>query len=92
LHLLLILILAGAAQAQSRPSEYKLRESTSSGGETLKHVVYEPRNLEQGRQYPLVVYLHGSCDVCITHERILIESGLRFWHGYDRNGHTQPGD
>ena len=66
-------------QAQKPPGEYLLREGT------LKHVVYAPRNLEPGRKYPFTIYLHGSCDVCTTHERIMQESGLRIWHGYDRN-------
>jgi pimeloyl-ACP methyl ester carboxylesterase len=90
-HLLFLAAAAGAlAQPAQRPSEYQFRERTSSGGETLKHVVYAPKNLEQGRKYPLVVYLHGSCDVCVTHERILQESGLRWWHGYDRNTQREP--
>src|SRR5580658_11159377 len=57
-------------QASSHLPEYQFRESTSSGGETLKHLVYVPRNLAAGRKYPLAVYLHGSCDECVTHERI----------------------
>jgi pimeloyl-ACP methyl ester carboxylesterase len=70
--------------------EYQLREHTSAGGETLKHVVYVPKNLEPGRKYPLVVYLHGSCDVCVTNERILQESGLRWWHDYDKDVQLEP--
>jgi dienelactone hydrolase len=77
------------APAQT-PPEYQFRERTSSGGETLKHVVYIPRNTEPDRKYPFVIYLHGSCDVCITHERILQESGLRLWHNYDRNEQREP--
>lgn len=78
------------AQPAQRPSEYQFRERTSSGGETLKHVVYVPKNLEQGRKYPFVIYLHGRCDVCITHERILEESGLQWWHGYGKNVQREP--
>src|ERR1039457_1630302 len=80
------------ARAQSAPhlKEYLFRERTSSGGETLKHVVYVPQNLPPGRKYPLVVYLHGSCDECITHERILRESGLQWWHEYDRDVQQEP--
>jgi hypothetical protein len=32
--------------------EYQFRERTSSGGETLKHVVYVPQNLAAGPQIP----------------------------------------
>ena len=80
------------AKAQTAPQlkEYQFRERTSSGGETLKHVVYVPQNLQSGRKYPLVVYLHGSCDECITHERILKESGLQWWHEYDRDVQQEP--
>ena len=80
------------ARAQTDPhlKEYQLRERTSSGGETLKHVVYVPQNLQSGRKYPLVVYLHGSCDECITHERILKESGLQWWHEYDADVQQEP--
>lgn len=85
-----LVLTAAFAQPAQRPSEYQFRERTSSGGETLKHVVYVPRNLERDRKYPLVVYLHGSCGECITHERILKESGLQWWHGYDRNVQREP--
>jgi pimeloyl-ACP methyl ester carboxylesterase len=78
------------AQTATHPTEYQLRERTSSGGETLKHVVYVPRNVEPGRKYPLVVYLHGRCDECTTNERILQESGLRWWHEYDRDVQKEP--
>ena len=80
------------ARAQTAPhlKEYQFRERTSSGGETLKHVVYVPRNLAAGRKYPLALYLHGSCDECVTHERILKESGLQWWHEYDRNVQQEP--
>jgi len=95
--LLLLLVgliaLAGAplrAQTTPYPSEFQLRERTSSGGETLKHVVYVPRNLDPGRKYPLVVYLHGRCDECTTHERILKESGLQWWHEYGRDVQKEP--
>ncbi|MGD0912948.1 MAG: Ig-like domain-containing protein [Terracidiphilus sp.] len=93
LFLLAGLIALGAplwAQDASYPKEFQLRESTSSGGETLKHVVYVPRNLEPGKKYPLVVYLHGRCDVCITNERIMQETGLRWWHQYDLDVETEP--
>ena len=43
------------AQTAPRLKEYQFRERTSSGGETLKHVVYVPQNLPPGRKYPLVV-------------------------------------
>ena len=87
---LLSLASVAIAQTPTRPAEYQFRERTSVGGETLKHVVYAPQNTEPGKKYPLTVYLHGSCDVCTTHERILIESGLRWWHGYDRNVQREP--
>jgi pimeloyl-ACP methyl ester carboxylesterase len=78
------------AQTSPRPREYQFRERTTPGGETLKHVVYVPRNLEPGRKYPLAVYLHGMCDECVTHERILKESGLQWWHEYDRDVQQEP--
>ena len=88
----LLSLACGPALAQTAPhlKEYQFRERTSSGGETLKHVVYVPRNLQPGRKYPLAVYLHGSCDECITHERILKESGLQWWHEYDRDVQQEP--
>ena len=94
-----VFLLAGLTSFVSRPAtaqtapqlkEYQFRERTSSGGETLKHVVYVPQNLQPGRKHPLVVYLHGSCDECITHERILQESGLQWWHEYDRDVQQEP--
>jgi pimeloyl-ACP methyl ester carboxylesterase len=85
-------LVSGPARSQTSPQlpEYQFREHTSSGGETLKHVVYVPRNLEAGRKYPLAVYLHGRCDECVTHERILQESGLRWWHEYDKDVQQEP--
>jgi pimeloyl-ACP methyl ester carboxylesterase len=87
---LLPVVAAAALAAGPPPAEYQFRERTSTGGETLKHVVYVPKNLEPGRKYPLAVYLHGSCDVCVTHERILIESGLQWWHSYEKNVQREP--
>ncbi len=78
------------AQGTPYPREYQLRERTSSGGETLKHVVYVLRNIEPGRKYPLVIYLHGRCDECTTNERILKESGLQWWHDYGRDVQKEP--
>jgi pimeloyl-ACP methyl ester carboxylesterase len=85
-------LVSGPARSQTNPQlpEYQFRERTSSGGETLKHVVYVPRNLEAGRKYPLAVYLHGRCDECVTQERILQESGLRWWHEYDKDVQQEP--
>jgi pimeloyl-ACP methyl ester carboxylesterase len=82
----------GPARPQTSPRlpEYQFRETTSSGGETLKHVVYVPRNLAASRKYPLAVYLHGLCDECVTHVRILKESGLQWWHEYDRDVQQEP--
>ncbi len=85
-------LVSGPARSQtsSELPEYQFRERTSSGGETLKYVVYVPRNLEAGRKYPLAVYLHGRCDECVTQERILQESGLRWWHDYDKDVQQEP--
>ena len=75
-------LVSPSAWSQTSPQlpEYQFRERTNSCGDNLKHVVYVPRNLKAGRKYPLAVYLHGRCDECVTHERILQESGLRWWH------------
>jgi pimeloyl-ACP methyl ester carboxylesterase len=78
------------AQTQKPPSEFLLRERANAGADPLKYLVYAPRNLEPGRRYPFVVYLHGSCAECTTHERIMQESGLRIWHGYDRDVQREP--
>jgi poly(3-hydroxybutyrate) depolymerase len=55
--------------AAGPPSEFQKREAAIPGGEPLKFLVYVPRQLEAGQRYPLVIYLHGSCKECITHER-----------------------
>lgn len=87
--LLLVLTLFAAA-ALAAPPEFENRERTSTGGETLQYVVYKPQNLELGKTYPFLLFLHGSCGECITHERILRESNLQLWHDYERNVQKEP--
>jgi predicted peptidase len=53
-------------------------------------LVYVPRQLEPGRRYPFFIYLHGSCRDCVTHEPILLESGLQIWHDYERDIQREP--
>lgn len=71
--------------SQAVPPEYQYLEKDG-----LKYILYHPapNALVEGEVYPLVLYLHGSCSECITHERIAIESNLMFWHNYSAN--TQP--
>ena len=76
--------------AASPPPEFQKREAAIAGAEPLKYLVYVPRQVEPGKRYPLVIYLHGSCKECVTHERIMLESGLQIWHGYDRNVQREP--
>ena len=86
-----VALLASAALAQqTAPEEFQKREHTGANGEALKYVVYVPKNLEDGKTYPFLLFLHGSCGECVTHERILRESNLRLWHGYDRNVQQEP--
>jgi poly(3-hydroxybutyrate) depolymerase len=85
-----MVLVAFLAQAQSPPKEFHKREAAIPGGETLRYLVYEPRDLKADRRYPLVIYLHGSCGECTTHERIMRESGLQVWHGYERNEQREP--
>ena len=75
---------------QNIPEEYKMREHASPNGVNMKYVVYTPKEIAADEKYPFVVYLHGWCKVCVTHERILKESGLRFWHAYDQNKQIEP--
>ena len=88
--LVLGLVAAVALSQTNAPPEYQRREAPIQGAEPLKYLVYVPRQLEAGQRYPLVVYLHGSCKECVTHERILRESGLQVWHGYERNAQREP--
>ncbi len=39
---------------------------------------------------PLLLYMHGSSADCVTHERIMKESDLQFWHGYGRDVQREP--
>lgn len=58
----------------------------------LKYVAYKPGedSLEPGLLYPLVLYMHGSCSECITHERITLESNVQIWHHFGENRQTEP--
>lgn len=85
--LLALFIRTAAGQT---PPEFQHREHTGTNGEALKYVVYAPKDIEAGKTYPFLLFLHGSCGECITHERILRESNLRFWHGYERNEQREP--
>lgn len=76
--------------AAGPPTEFQKREAAISGADPLKYLVYVPRQLESGQRYPLVIYLHGSCKECLTHERIMLESGLQIWHDYERNVQREP--
>lgn len=67
-----------SAQTSDPAGTYLLRERTSAGGETLKHVVYKPDTIEEGRRYPLVLYLHGSCATCVSYGFMMREPALRF--------------
>ncbi|MFC1538911.1 Ig-like domain-containing protein [Candidatus Latescibacterota bacterium] len=75
---------------QDVPDEYEMREYTSPNGVTIKHLVYIPKNISTGQKYPFVIYLHGMCEECVTHERILKESGLQLWHSYGQNRQLEP--
>ena len=75
---------------QHVPDEYDMRVYTSPDSVTITHLVYIPKNIEAGHQYPFVIYLHGSCEECVTHERILQESGLQIWHSYSANEQIEP--
>ena len=86
-----LLAIFAATMAAGSPPEFQKREAAISGdAEPLKYLVYVPGRLDGGKRYPLVIYLHGSCKECVTHERILSESGLQIWHGYERNIQREP--
>ncbi len=89
IRLLTVVLVASLAPAQ-QPPEFQQREAAIGGGETLRYLVYQPRDLKADGRYPLVIYLHGSCGECVTHERIMRESGLQIWHDYERNVQREP--
>ncbi|MEZ5355281.1 MAG: hypothetical protein R2762_21820 [Bryobacteraceae bacterium] len=86
----LALAAAFAAAARGAPPEFQNREQTTAAGERLPYVVYIPHALDPAKPIPLLLFLHGSCAECVTHERILRESNLQFWHGYDRDRQLEP--
>jgi len=85
----LLALFVGSMTGQT-PEEFQKREHTGANGEALKYVVYVPQQLESGKTYPFLLFLHGSCGECITHERILRESNLQLWHGYERDEQREP--
>src|SRR5690606_36400074 len=84
------LALFAATLTAQVPPEFQMREHTGANGEALKYVLYAPKNLEPGKTYPFLLFLHGSCEECVTHERILRESNLQLWHGYGSNQQQEP--
>jgi poly(3-hydroxybutyrate) depolymerase len=83
-------ILAPAGLPAAEPPEFQKREFAVEGAEPLKYVVYVPAHLSADKPVPFLIFLHGRADDCITHERILKESNLQFWHGYDRDVQREP--
>ena len=82
--------IALATMSAAEPPQYQKREYAGKGGEALKHVVYVPDKLSAEKPVPLLIFLHGSSADCVTHERILKESNLQFWHAYSRNVQSEP--
>ena len=65
-------IMCVAATAQER---YEKRELIV-GGDTLRYCALAPQQIEQGKSYPLVVFLHGA--------------GERGEENLQRHGHALP--
>ncbi|VEI58012.1 Poly(3-hydroxybutyrate) depolymerase [Pasteurella multocida] len=55
--LLLLSFVTGVAMAQG---EFKSFEYQGEDGQKRPYILYVPKNLEQGKKHPLVVYLHGA--------------------------------
>jgi pimeloyl-ACP methyl ester carboxylesterase len=83
-------IVAPSVLHAAEPPKYLKRQFAVEGGESLKYVVYVPADLDPKKPVPLLIFLHGSSADCVTHERILKESNLQFWHGYGRNVQREP--
>ena len=58
---LAIMFVAGAVQVQAQPLTYEKGEFVSKNtGDTLLYRYLVPENVQKGKKYPLVIFLHGS--------------------------------
>jgi hypothetical protein len=79
-------------RAQTAPhlKEHQFRERTSSAGETLETRSVCAAESAAGPQIPIGRLPAWQLRECITHERIPKESGLQWWHEYDRDVQLEP--
>ena len=58
---LAIMFVAGAVRVQAQPLSYEKGEFVSKNtGDTLLYRYLVPENVQKGKKYPLVIFLHGS--------------------------------
>lgn len=89
---LLILCTMGVIMATGCANKVTLHKRVYEGGDgtSLKYVLYVPEKMEADEPVPLLLYLHGSCGECVTHERIMKESNLQLWHCYEKMTQLEP--
>src|SRR5690606_1138956 len=89
---LLLFCRLGLFMAPHLTGQTSLPEYRYWNSENLLYVAYIPdeKVWESGEKYPLILYLHGSCAECITHERITQESNFQYWHNFEANTQIEP--
>ena len=76
---LAIMFVAGAVSVQAQPLNYEKGEFVSKNtGDTLLYRYLVPENVQKGKKYPLVIFLHGSGERGNDNQAQLFHGGGQF--------------
>ena len=76
--LLLLAVLLTAAAVSSAQSKYEAKVFEASNGEKLNYQMLKPTNIEKGKKYPLVIFLHGMGERGDDNKKQLTHGGPMF--------------
>lgn len=83
--LILLLIIGTTLQARAQDfSEFKKDVYTSSAGHTLPYRILYPKNYDQTKKYPLVLFLHGAGERGDDNEKQLVHGSKLFLDSANR--------
>jgi predicted esterase len=89
--LLLLLFLLPVSVAGQQIDYKGFPEWSWGKRDSSEYYLYTPRNTEDGKKYPLMLFLHGCCgsDYHAT-LRNAVDPPVRVWHNFGENTQTEP--